>query len=549
MEIIKCFIALLAGCGVFIAGMNLMSDGLQNATGSGLKRLLSKISNNPILGVGVGASVTALIQSSAATTVMAIGLVNAGAMTLAQSAAIIMGANIGTTVTGLIISLSSLDISLYASFLTFIGIMMVMLCKKQSFKTIGNILCGLGLLFVGLDLMSSAFNDNSIKVLFSDIFTFFSFPLLLIFVGALLTALIQSSSAVTGLIIIMVGNGALPISSALFIILGSNIGTCVTALFACIGTGTNAKRTAIIHLTFNVIGAIIFTAIIWPLSDTIVNLLQTIIPSPEMQIAWFHVIFNVLTTLILLPFINQLVKFSKIIIKDKKEDKDILQLKFVDDRLLKTPSIALMQVKKEIEYMASLAKNNLLESFEEIKLQNGEKSKNIIEAEKIINFTNNSLTKYLVNLSSVVDSNTEKIVGAYFHVVNDIERIGDYAENFLELSSKMKNENLSFSPIAIEELQLMISKLDTMFDLSIKSIDKGFNLKVLNELNDVEEEVDNLKKSLSIQHFSRLAEGNCKVELSTYFHELVSNLERIGDHLVNVGYSVINPTGSQKDNI
>ena len=272
MDIVQCIIALLAGCGVFIAGMNMMSDGLENATGSGLKKLLGKIISNRFSGVAVGAAVTALIQSSSATSVMTIGLVNAGVMTLAQSASVIMGTNIGTTVTGLIVSLSSLGISTYATLLAFIGVMMMMLFKKQGVKTIGGILCGLGLLFVGLDLMSGAFGNDAVKGFFEGIFVTIDFPLLLILIGAIFTALVQSSSAATGLVIIMVGKGAIPVSSALFIILGSNIGTCVTALLACMGTGTNAKRTAVIHLTFNINVTIVFTAVLWPLSDVFVNL-------------------------------------------------------------------------------------------------------------------------------------------------------------------------------------------------------------------------------------------------------------------------------------
>ena len=546
MDIVQCIIALLAGCGVFIAGMNMMSDGLQNATGSGLKKLLGKISSNRFAGIAVGAAVTALIQSSSATSVMTIGLVNAGVMTITQSAAIIMGANIGTTVTGLIVSLSSLDISLYATLLTFIGVMMVMLTKKQGVKTVGGILCGLGLLFVGLDLMSSAFNNDSVKNFFEGIFVAIDFPLLLIIIGAIFTGLIQSSSAATGLVIIMVGKGAIPISSALFIILGSNIGTCITALLACMGTGTNAKRTAVIHLTFNIIGTIIFTAILWPLSSVFVNLLESLIPSPEMQIAWFHIIFNITTTLLLIPFISLLVKFSKWVIKDKEKDTSILQLKYVDDLLLKTPSIALMQVKKEIEYMALLSKDNLLKSFEEVKSQSGKSVEEIKQVEELINFTNNSLTKFLVKLSSVVDASSEKVVGGYFHVVNDIERIGDHAENFLELSLEMKKENLEFSDVALTELDDMFSRLIKMFDLAIESLNSGHYSYNLEELNTLENEVDDLKNHLSTQHFIRLSSGDCKVELSTFFHEIVSGLERIGDHLVNVGYSVMNPTGSQK---
>ena len=275
MELLKSLILLLAGVGIFIVGMNMMGDGLEKGAGKGLKKLLSKISNNRIAGVGIGAAVTGIIQSSSATSVMVIGLVNAGVMTLFQAAAIIMGANIGTTVTGLIVALSgskgAISFSDVAILLAFIGVMM-MFVKKERVKLIGSILCGLGTIFVGLDIMGSSLDGDAISTFFKGIFEVVDFPLLLIVIGAIFTAVIQSSSAATGIVIVMAGSGVISVSSALFIVLGSNIGTCVTALLACIGTGTNAKRTAFIHFIFNVIGSVIFTAILWPTGDLLPNI-------------------------------------------------------------------------------------------------------------------------------------------------------------------------------------------------------------------------------------------------------------------------------------
>ena len=357
--ILVCILSLLAGSGVFIAGMNMMSGALERATGKGLKKLLEKIGNNPIVGVGIGAGITALIQSSAATSVMTIGLVNAGVMTLVQAASIIMGANIGTTVTGLLVSLSSLNISLFTSVLAFIGVMMTFF-KDEKVKNIGSILCGLGLIFIGLDLMSNAFANEEIKLTFTNVFASIDFPLLLILLGIVFTAIVQSSSAVTGLVIVMVGQGALKTGNALFIILGSNIGTCITAIIATIGTSTNAKRTGVIHLLFNIIGTMLFTAIIWPLQKEVVSLLNSLFGgNAEIQIAMFHLVFNVVTTIVLLPFIKLLVRLASLIIKDKPNDHAHLSLKYIDERLLRTPSIAITQVKKEVDYMASIAKNNL----------------------------------------------------------------------------------------------------------------------------------------------------------------------------------------------
>ena len=545
MTVFLCILALLAGSGVFMAGMNMLSSNLEKIAGNKMKSLLGKISNNRFAGVGIGASVTAIIQSSAATTVMAIGFVNAGVMTLMQATAIIMGANIGTTVTGLLVSLSSFDISLYFSVFTFIGIMM-MFIKNDKVKIIGGILAGLGLLFVGLDLMSNAFNDPAIKEFFIEIFTSINFPLLLILCGIVFTALLQSSSAATGLVIVMVGNGAIDVSSALFIILGSNIGTCVTAIIASIGTTTNAKRTAFIHLAFNVIGTIIFTIFIWIFTPYIVSFLDAIFPNNgEMQIALFHIIFNVTTTLLLLPFIKWLVKLAELVIREKKkESAPAFTLKYVDDRLLTTPPIALMQVKKEVEYMASLANENLERSFDVIFLKDKTKIDKVYEVEEHINFMNNALTKYLIKLSSLVNSDEEKIIGSYFHVLNDIERIGDHAENFLEVGIKLIENNLSFSKEGEEEVKTMYSKVLAMYDLAIEGFD-DVKKNHLKELDKYEQQLDDMKDDLSSSHFDRLADGKCSIEMGGMFYSIISGLERVGDHLVNVGYSIFNPTGSQ----
>lgn len=545
-NIVFSILTLLAGCGVFIAGMNMMSDGLERSAGGGMKKLLGKLSNNRFAGVGVGMAVTAIIQSSSATSVMVIGFVNAGIMTLMQATAIIMGANIGTTVTGLIVSLSAFDVSLYASVLAFIGVMMTFI-KKEKVKIVGSTLCGLGLLFVGLDAMSGAFNNAEIKNFFEDLLASINFPLLLILVGALFTALIQSSSAATGLIIIMVGQGVIPVENALFIVLGSNIGTCITAILASIGASTNAKRTAFIHLMFNVIGTIIFTIILWIFTKPIVNALAGI-SNTQMQIAWFHVIFNVTTTILLLPFIKYLVKFATFVIKDKKvkaKDKDAPKLKFIDELLLSTPSIALMQVQKEIEYMASLSKQNLEKSYVVLTSQDDSKKDEILKTEENIDFSNNAITKYLIKLSPNLEASDETRVAGFFHVINDVERLGDHAENFYEIGAQMKEAGLQFSETAQNEIKNMVEKTTEMFDIAL-NVFTTRNTTKLARLTELEKKVDLMKKDYTASHFNRLATGDCQVEVGAYFFSTISGLERIADHLINVGYSVLNPTGSQK---
>ncbi len=561
MELLKSLILLLSGVGVFIVGMNMMGDGLEKGAGGGLKRLLAKISNNRLAGVGIGTAVTGIIQSSSATSVMVIGLVNAGVMTLFQAAAIIMGANIGTTVTGLIVALSggekgAISFSDIAILLAFVGVMM-MFIKRDKVKLIGSILCGLGVIFVGLDIMGDSLKGDKINTFFQEqVFAHVEFPLLLIIIGAIFTAIIQSSSAATSIVIVMAGEGVISPESALFIVLGSNIGTCVTALIACIGTGTNAKRTAFIHFIFNVLGSIIFTAILWPTNPWFPTVLGNWFPLEvfgtklgyQMQIAIFHVIFNVTTTLVLVPFISPLVKLSQLVIKDKAITEEKEQLKYVDERLLVTPAIAYAQVKKEIEHMAHLAKANIDASLADINNPDKSVPAVIYKREATINFTNKALTDFLIKLSSEVNMSDEKHIGAFFHVINDLERIGDHAKNFIEISEEMVEKELKFSQEARDEISNMSAKIMRMFDLTVDIFDSenaDISASKLTELSVLESETDKLKKENIAKHYNRLSTNTCVASHSPYYVSIITRLERVGDHLVNVGYSVVNPTGSQ----
>ncbi len=548
IALISSLIWLLAGVGVFIVGMNFMSDALEKSAGSGMKRMLGKISGNRFSGVGIGAGVTAIIQSSSATSVMVIGLVNAGVLTLMQATPIIMGANIGTTITGVLVALKNDYFNMLMYLLAFAGVMMGFF-KKEKIKIAGLLCSGLGLIFVGLEVMSSeqAFGNPLVKTLFTNIFEVVNHPLLLILVGVIFTALIQSSSAATGVVITMVGTGTLSLSLALFIVLGANIGTCVTALLASVGANANSKRVALIHFTFNVIGTAFFTAIIWIFTDPVVDLLTSFFPgsdpmSLQMRVSAFHVIFNVTTTVLLLPFVRQLVNYSCLVIKDKPKNEKVHALRYVDDRLISMPSVALVQVKSEIGYMMSLVRENTELSFDAMESGSLAHREKIAENEEIINFTNSALTRFLIKLSAHVDEGDERTIGAYFHVINDLERIGDHAENFHEIGEEIAGKDLSFSEIAREDLRGLREKVLRMFTLSNLAFDK-LDEGVLPELSSLEDEVDALKKELSKSHFTRLAEGNCKLELSPYYSSTVAGLERVADHLVNVGYSIKNPVG------
>ena len=547
IKLLESLIWLLAGVGVFIVGMNFLSDALEKSAGDGMKRLLGRISNNRFSGVGIGAGVTAIIQSSSATSVMVIGLVNAGVMTLMQATPIIMGANIGTTITGVLVALKNDYFNMLMYLAAFAGVMMGFF-KREKIKLTGLLLSGLGLIFVGLNVMSSeqAFGNPLVEDMFTGIFSVIDFPLLLILVGVIFTALIQSSSAATGVVITMVGTGIMPLELALFIVLGANIGTCITALLASVGANANSKRVALIHFTFNLIGTVFFTAIVWIFKEQVINLLVSIFPgsdpmSLQMRVSVFHVIFNVTTTLILLPFTKALVKYSCAVIRDKQLNEENLTLKYVDDRLLTTPPIALMQVKHEIDYMFDLVKENIENSFNP-----QDKLDAIRDNEKIIDFTNASLTKFLIKLSPSVELRNVRVIGSYFLVLNDLERIGEHAENFTDIYKEKLAKKLEFSDKGKQEIEFMQSRVLEMLSISMDAF-HNLNTENLTQLTELENEVDGLKKSIMADHFARLSSGGCNTEVSPYFSSTVAGLERVADHLVNVGFSIVNPIGSQKN--
>lgn len=550
ISLIQSLIWLLAGVGIFIVGMNFMSDALEKSASEGMKRLLSRISNNRFSGVGIGAGVTAIIQSSSATSVMVIGLVNAGVMTLMQATPIIMGANIGTTITGVLVAFKNDYFNMLMYIFAFAGVMMGFF-KKEKIKIAGLLLSGLGLIFVGLNIMSSeqAFGNPFVESMFQSVFSVIDSPILLILVGVIFTALIQSSSAATGVVITMVGTGILPLELALFIVLGANIGTCVTALLASVGANANSKRVALIHFTFNVIGTVIFTAIVWIFKEPVINLLVSIFPGSDpmalqMRVSIFHVIFNVTTTCVLLPFVSQLVKYSCLVIKDKKSDETVHTLRYIDDRTLSMPSVALMQVKKEMDYMFDLVEENMRLSVDAIKSEDLNNQEKIAENEAVIDFTNSALTQFLIKLFPSAKQSDEYIIGSYFHVINDLERIGDHAENFYEIAAELSSKKIAFSEKGQADIEKMSAKVMRMLEISKDAFD-NMNKENLQELTLLEEDIDKIKKELTASHFARLAEGNCSTDVSPYYSSVIAGLERVGDHLVNVGYSIVSPVGSQ----
>ena len=536
-------IILLVGAAVFIVGMNMMSSGLKKSTGRGLRKLLKRIRGNRFACFGIGTAVTALVQSSAATGVMAIGFISAGAMTVFQGVNIILGAYVGTTVTGLIASLSSISISKYFVILAVIGVIL-MFFKKEQIKNIGEILAALGILFFGLNTMGDAIKGN--EDLMEAIKTFFEvvkFPLLLLVIGALVTALLQSSSASIGITVAMVASGTLGFEQAVYIVLGATIGTVLTLLIATIGGNVNVKRTGAIVLIIRIIAALVALVIYWPLAQYINAGFHAVFgDNNALAIAVFHVIYNIIFMLAALPFVVPLEKLTTKLIRDKDAEEKKKAIKYIDKHLLDTPTIALMQVKREIINMMTLAHENFKLGFNRILNQDNSKDKELIETEDKIDYINNQITSFLIELSNRLSSNDEKTAGSYFHVVNDIERIGDHAYNFYESSLKMVDNDLSFSDTAKAEFQEMFDVVDKMFNLSYE-IFHDRSEENLKKLHNLETKTDELKNQLSNAHYERIQSNKCKIENSPFYTTLVSELERVADHLVNVGYSIVSPTG------
>ena len=535
MKIYECIISLLGGIGLFISAMDIMSSSLQKVAGAGMRHLLGSITSNRFAGVGIGALVTIIIQSSSATTVMTIGFVNANTMTLNQAAAVIMGANIGTTITGILASLQSLNLSLYLSFLTFIGVVLIFF-KKDKIKNIGGIISGLGMIFIGLTVMSNSFEDEGIKKSLRNGLEKIDFPLALLFLGILFTALMQSSSAMTGLIIVMVESKTMEMSNALFIILGANIGTCVTALISIIGTSVNAKRTGIIHLLFNIIGTFFFTIVVWSTKGYIVKFLGLITSKPAMQIAWFHVFFNVTTTIILLPFINLLVFISCKIIKDKNNyynSKNIKGFKYINNRFTFAPEIAVEQVKKEIINMANLSKINLEKSIEEICEQKNQSVDEIYAREDLINFLNVETTKFIVKLAPKLNEQATEDVSNYLHLLNDIARIGDHAKKILDDSIDMRKKKIKFNDEEKKEINEIKDVSFKIFELTFKIFENN-SFKELTNFEELLEKTKILQKEADQKNFERLQNKKSDFESGTYYISIFAHFESICSHLENI---------------
>lgn len=528
-------LSLFGGLALFLYGMQMMSTGLEAAAGNKMKSILEKLTSNRVKGVLVGAAITAVIQSSSATTVMVVGFVNSGLMTLKQAVWIIMGANIGTTITGQLIAL---DIGAIAPLFAIIGVVVMMFVKNEKVHHISSIFAGLGILFMGMDMMGAAMEPLQESEAFINLMTKFSNPLIGILVGAVFTAIIQSSSASVGILQALAATGMVPLSSAVYVLFGQNIGTCITAVLASIGMKVNAKRTTIIHLMFNIIGTIIFTIVC--MTTPYVHLIESITPGdPVAQIANAHTIFNIVTTLILLPFGTQMADIAvKILPDSKKEDDEDLRLKYIrpfeSSYAIGNSAVAVTQVREEVGRMQEMVMKNIGDAFDTLIKYDDKSHKKVEEREEYIDYLNKGISEYVVSLmASEMSSDDSRKINGYYAIISNLERIGDHAVNIVEYADDMKKWDLKFSDNVLEELEDMKKQCIASLN-NVKDVDSGNVAEVLTQAVALEQKTDNMRDKYFKKQMQRLKKGKCKPQSGIVFSEILTDFERIGDHVLNI---------------
>lgn len=535
MEIV---ISLMGGLGLFLYGMNLMAEGLQKSAGTKLKKIIELLTSNLLMGVLVGAGVTAVIQSSSATTVMVVGFVNAGIMNLTQAMGVIMGANIGTTMTA---QLVSFDLNGMAPVAIGVGIILYLFGNKPKVKNMAEILIGFGILFTGMDFMKNAVEPLQEYKGFTDLLvTFGNYPLLGLLLGFGITAIVQSSSASMGMLLALASQGLIPLNAALPILYGQNIGTCVTSLISSIGASRNARRAAMMHLIFNVLGTVIFLIV---LNKPVVSLVTSMNPgNVARQIANTHTLFNVISVIILLPFTKYIIKLAIKLVPDKEndlEEEETKIIKYIDARMLETPSIALVNTVKETLRMGDKAKESLKAAMEGIFEHSSAKIEKTFRRERLINELQKNILHYLLDLSKTsLDEDSREVVDVLFNIVNDIERVGDHAKNIAELVQTALDTDIVFSAQGKAELEDMYNKVISTYTYALEAMrtdDVDLACKVIK----MEEQVDIMEKSCRANHMHRLNNNSCSIDNGVIYLDIVSNLERVSDHAVNIAQQVI----------
>lgn len=532
MMIANMIMTVLGGLGLFILGMNMMSEGLQRAAGDKMRRILEALTFNRYIAIITGIIITVLVQSSSATSVMVVGFVNAGLMTLTQAVGTILGANIGTTITAQIVAFKITEIALPA---IAIGIVMTTFIKRRIYRNIGQAILGFGLLFLGISIMSSDLGSlKDYPAAVRTLATFGQYRLLGLLAGMLFTALVQSSSACAAAVIVLVQQGVLDLDSALAVVLGSNIGTCITALLASIGTSLSARRAATAHVLFNVIGVIIFTLALTPFT----HLIQLLSSHVDRQVAWGHTIFNVASTLLFLPFITP---FVKLIAQLVPGEEDIIETKpkYLDRNMLKTPSLALGAAEREIGRMADFAFEMIGDAMALLAKSDISILKTIGRKEEVVDGLEKDISVYLADLTQHgLTRNQSRLVASYLHAVNDIERIGDHAENISTLVGEKIEGNYPFSESAIEELKDMYAKVRNITAKAIAAY-KSKNIALAREVVIDDNEIDRLEKRLRQRHVTRINEGRCFPPSGVLYLDIIANFERIGDHATNIAQVVL----------
>ena len=551
IEYISSLFEFAGGIGMFLYGMNTMADGMQRSAGGKMKKLLGYLTSNRLLAIIVGAVITAIIQSSGATTVMVVGFVNAGLMTLVQAVGVIMGANIGTTITAWIVSLGQLgdaakvmNPSFYAPFLIGIGAFVILFSKKDKVKNAGEIIVGIGLLFEGLTFMSSSIAPYTDAPIFSQAFQIVgSNPFLGILIGIIVTAVLQSSSASVGILQTLALNGVVTTNAAIYITLGQNIGSCVTALLSSVGGSRTAKRAAVMHLSFNVIGAILFGV-----AGFILFALRPAFAASNInavQISIFHTIFNLTNTALLFPFADQLVKLSGILVKPDTEeseakdedDEAAATLKHLDERIFESPAFAVETAALEVVHMGQITMGNVRKGIDAILDGNLEEIEEVFRVEKTINSMEKMLTEYLIKIDNLQLTEHQKlVVNDLFYSVSDIERVGDHAENLAECAQYLVERNLKFSETGANDLREISEYVFKAFENAIDARSNS-NMDTVRKVSQYEDKVDTLEEELREKHIERLSNGQCAASAGVIFLDIISNLERISDHAYNLaGY-------------
>ena len=549
-SVLIAILTLTAGIGVFLVACQMMSHNLESASSRRLRRLFAKTGNNKWVGVGIGLVGTAAIQSSGAVTVMVIGFVNVGIMSLAQAATIIYGSNIGTTVTAQLVALgmfgrNSISTTLIFAAFAGIGAFISLFSKSDKGKQTGGILTGFGLLFVGLSMMASAMEDFAALPEIKTMLASVSNPLLLVLVGALLTAIIQSSSVMTSIAITMVVTGLVTLNQGIYLTMGSNIGSCVVALIAGMTSGVNAKRTALIHLIFNVMGVVLFMllALILRVSTHDVWNFGTIFEkwfprAPQIQLAMFHTFFNVCTMMVALPLTNALVNVACRMIPEKEEKKTGPHLQYLDPSMLSTPAVAARQLKTEIENMAEMAITNFHRAIKVITTMDYSEIEDFRQTEQRLNFLNRELLRYAVALSeSNLSSYDQRYISSTIRTVSDLERVGDYAENIVEYADALKEQEAVFSKEAVDEILQMERLVNDLF-VEVKQAYHSKDMAALGRANVIEEQIDDFTDEMGRNHIRRLTDGLCSPAVGSEYLSLAQNSERVADHLINVGKSI-----------